>query len=144
VVFDQNTAVMGKKGGSICSARARGHPLSTTHTSSRYVLSIVCTRPKVSNIIHHPAMTISHAAKEMGKWCDAKTGVEGSSGVSESTREVLSVYAHLRPSSIVRRPSSVVHRPSSIVHRPSSIVHRLSQPLNCADANVPYLFLQKY
>jgi membrane-associated progesterone receptor component len=25
-------------------------------------------------------MTLSHAAKEMGKWCDAMTGVEGSSG----------------------------------------------------------------
>ena len=32
---------------------------------------------------YHPLiMTISHAAKEMGKWCDAMTGIEGSSGVS--------------------------------------------------------------
>ena len=28
-------------------------------------------------------MTLSHAAKELGKWCDATTGIECSSGVSE-------------------------------------------------------------
>mmetsp|Transcript_6647 Transcript_6647/g.11838 ORF Transcript_6647/g.11838 Transcript_6647/m.11838 type:complete len:281 (+) Transcript_6647:93-935(+) len=32
-------------------------------------------------------MTISHAAKEMGKYCDSVTGVEGSSGINGSSKQ---------------------------------------------------------
>ena len=45
------------------------------------------------SITENNIMTLSHAAKELGKWCDAKTGIEGSSGVSYRHRLFSDGYA---------------------------------------------------
>lgn len=37
-------------------------------------------------------MTLSHAAKELGQWCDAMTGIAGSSGVSYLV--IVSTHTH--------------------------------------------------
>jgi hypothetical protein len=41
-------------------------------------------QPERISDIFVDAMTLSHAAKELGKWCDSLTGVNGSSSVSLS------------------------------------------------------------